>query len=739
MKKRLCLLTLCFSLNSWSQAPAVLSIGKMQAGTLSLDDKQSAKIAANALVATVQPLDVTTTGVRVENLFGNPGWAKPKFVPSGSQPLLVVGEQLDFTGVDVRFMSEPLDIVVIARRIRVDRDANFILEGQKSGGTLKLIALEGFEGPGRIKIGAGGRDGMDSSQSCGLPSNYPPNFSVTIDKPAENGGDGGKLIIYAGSGAPPLLDTALKGGAAGKGCKRTFSSTQTVREVCVQDLVGRLRGFPPILEDNPPKCTKQVSSNVVDNLDTQRVGTAGTDGTVAWVASLEDLSALIPSEMFWTWTLGQFSRIEADALDAVRTNSNDAVVAAFRRYYGMPKLPLPSSRLDAYTARVQRINKLRENVLPPIWFQDISVAVEGLPPQTAILVTEASSLARYLAPSDAIVRQISTEQGAPKWGAVQISPTNVAAASVYLSLLLSVDPRIAAIVSGQQQLPFKEVSKPFTRWTLTGRPEPFFGLDATSSKVSVSGTSMDLQLVVDSATTDLLLWKLARAPGLRVDMSWTYQDQNGRRATGPGFPIYVRLNHREELPITVNSGNLQITNTSSTSARVYYLMTDDGQVASLNPPLLLGPSGKADLPPQFTGWKPLGAPVQAVEYLPGPTDSPYDAVSIKAGANILQDVVVSNLLPAYSDKLKDSLAYVEVTAETWDKDASSSRISLGPYRLAPAGAEGSEINIKVLRLPTRTVLTRISGSAIYQGGSRSTMKPMESSDMTIKLEAKLFE
>jgi len=741
VKNRLCLLALCCSFSSWAQGPAVLSIGKLQAGALSLSDRQSAYNAAKSLAATAPAPEVTSAS-RVENLFGNPGWAKPKFAPSGSQSLLVVGEQVDLTDVDVRSTSAPLDIVVIARRIRVDRDASFTLEGQKKGGSLKLVALEGFEGAGKFKIRARGRDASDDSQSCNVPSNAPPNSSFTIDHPPDNGGDGGKVHIYAGSGAGPLLDTAVTGGAAGKGCRLIYSSIQTVIQHCVPGPAGHISGggfFGAIALPGKPICTPQVTSSVSANLDTQRVGSPGSDGTVTLVTSLDDLSAELPPEMFWTWTSGQFVRIEADALDAVRTNNNDAVVAAFRRYYAMPKLPLPVSRLDAYTTRVQRLNKLREDVLPPIWFQDITVAAEGMPPSSAILLTEAASLKRYLAPSAAVVRQITAEQGVPKWGAVVISPANPQLASVYLSSLLSVDPRLAAAVASQQQLPFKEVGQPFTGWTLTGRPEPVFGLDATNSKVSVSGTSMDLQLVVDSTATDLLLWKLARAPGLRIDISWTYQDQNGRNATGPSFPIYVRLDRREELPITVSAGNSQVTNTSGTSARGYYLITDEGQIASLNPPLLLGPAEHKDLPSQFAPWKPLGAPVQAIEYVASPSTSPYEALSIKAAASILQDVVVSNLLPAYSDTLKDSLMYVEVVAETSDRDSPSSRVSLGPYRLGPAGAQGSEINLKVLRLPGRTMLTRISGSAIYQGGSKRTMKPVESSDMIIKLESKLFE
>ncbi len=71
------------------------------------------------------------------------------------------------------------------------------------------------------------------------------------------------------------------------------------------------------------------------------------------------------------------------------------------------------------------------------------------------------------------------------------------------------------------------------------------------------------------------------------------------------------------------------------------------------------------------------------------------------GQQFIEQVTISNLLPAFDERLGGALEYVEVFASTAPEGADDRSGQLGPYRLSAAYTTGSEVTLPVLRLGGR--------------------------------------
>ncbi len=112
-------------------------------------------------------------------------------------------------------------------------------------------------------------------------------------------------------------------------------------------------------------------------------------------------------------------------------------------------------------------------------------------------------------------------------------------------------------------------------------------------------------------------------------------------------------------------------------------------------------------------------PPEAVRIEVGP--DPFEDFQRDPG--LLESVTVRNLLPARDAARKTELRFVEVRiVQVVGEGGDAVESSAGPFRLAPAGADGAEATVPFLKPGTKPRKYRLEGSAYYQSG-KDDLKP----------------
>ncbi|MEM8930113.1 MAG: hypothetical protein AAGE94_03000, partial [Acidobacteriota bacterium] len=101
-----------------------------------------------------------------------------------------------------------------------------------------------------------------------------------------------------------------------------------------------------------------------------------------------------------------------------------------------------------------------------------------------------------------------------------------------------------------------------------------------------------------------------------------------------------------------------------------------------------------------------------------------------SGDQLVELVTVTNLLT--HDVERGGLLYVEVEV-TYERDGESTMA--GPYRLAPADADGDTVDVAFLITRGGPREVTVTGTAHYDGGGRERLEPIVSPDLAVKLTA----
>jgi hypothetical protein len=665
--------------------------------------------------------------VDVENLFGVEGLVRPKSSPDKGNKdlLLIVGDNIDLSGMAFSTAATgAADLTIIANTLNVgDGNTRFDMQGRVDGGTLTLVALQGLIGRGGLTVSANGKAGPDRSQECRAPAVTDTSYDVTVTAPATPGGNGGKVRLFA-AGQSPQIAFSAAAGQPGSGCSGRFIETVTNTTTC--------QPGPPIVTF-PLKitiknvCTTATAHNSNATLNTS-IAAPGRTGASTTIGALVDLTDFVPIEHLWQWNFGMLQALEKNVHDAVRRNDQRAIVENFQRYKNLPALPIPSDKITPQSEILERMNTLRTTVVPPLWFNEIVIQPPGLPNQRQLVLTDGKNVLNRMAPTSALLQPLSTN-GQQRWGILQIDPANAEKSTIVLSAKLSVDPYIESLVKAELAKNTQNLDGMFSGWTLNAKLDPIVGLDAVLSHVTISGDTLEASIVVNNASSNLFLWRLGTSPGIHLTVSWEYVDDTGRKATGPSFPLFLSLNKRGSA-LVIDSTARTMTNRGGSPLLLNYLVRSDQSILLLSPPVRVDAGASQPVPTTVADATKISVPAEAVEYLEAPS-SIYDLFEVNADVSILKTVVVTNLLPAFDDELREGLRYLEVYVETWDTASKKEKLLRGPFRLSSAGTVGADVKFDLLKFPGRTMVTRLYGNAYYDQGSVRAIKAFESSDLML--------
>jgi hypothetical protein len=730
------LLLVISSLPAWAQVPQDSNFLKFRAAAVVTEKfsetnkkevlrKLESNASSSSLIYKTTPVGALDTDV--ENLFGVQGVARPKsrLEQSSKNHLLIVGDSIDLASRV--FSTGPTgasDLTIIANTVNVGEDeTHFIMQGRLNGGTLTLVALNGLIGTGGFIVSANGSAGPDRSKECHAPTVTGTSYDVTVTAPATPGGNGGIARIFAADQSPKVTFSAAAG-QPGSGCSGRFIETFTDTKVCSPPRRIETGVFKIVL---PPECTTSTSRSSNYNLNTTYALPSQT-GSSTTIDRMVDLPDFVPMEYLWHWNYGMLQTLEKNVHDAVRRNDQRAIVENFQRYKNLPALPVPSDKITLQSEILGRMNTLRTSVVPPLWFNEVVIQQVGLPNQSQLVVTDGKVVLNRMAPTSALLQPLSTS-GRQRWGVLQIDPTNADKSTIVLSAKLSIDPYIESLVRAELAKNWQRLDGMFSGWTLNAKLDPIFGINSAVSNFSISGDSLEASITVSNASSNLFLWRLGTSPGVRLTVSWDYVDDTGRKATGPSFPLFISLNKRAS-SLVIDGASRTMTNRSSSPVLLNYLVREDKSVLLLSPPIRVNAGVSVQVPAALADATKFTVPAEALEHLEAPS-SLYDLFEVNAHESLLKTVVVTNLLPAFDDELREGLRYLEVYVETWDTASKNEKQLRGPFRLSAAGTVGAEAKFDLLKFPGRKMVTRVYGNAIYDQGSIRAIKAFESSDFLL--------
>jgi hypothetical protein len=260
--------------------------------------------------------------------------------------------------------------------------------------------------------------------------------------------------------------------------------------------------------------------------------------------------------------------------------------------------------------------------------------------------------------------------------------------------------------------------------------EALAGVNKDDSNVVITGDVLEATVAVDEGGANLFLWKLGSAPGLRFNIDWQYITEDRPPQTGPAFEVYVSARRREDA--TIRAAGLKLRNTGNTAAAVAYIVGAAGQVQSFGAsPLQLRPGQEMDCP-CGSDTTAVDVPPTAVELTSVNPFSLTDEFYIAADQSIFHKIRVANLLPPYDEKRGGALRFVEIYLEYWEKGKPTNKRKIGPFRLVSTAQEG-ELRFDFIKSPASQVVVRVSGTAYYDNGSHSELKPFDTEDLAITI------
>jgi hypothetical protein len=460
-----------------------------------------------------------------------------------------------------------------------------------------------------------------------------------------------------------------------------------------------------------------------------------TDGEFHTINRIKDVITLVPQHGAFAvsrWVIGLLEKLSAEINSAVLREDRAALIRLFRRVnelVQMDKYPIIAQDLESYRALTESLTAAKRQNLSALWTHPVTVHPPGTVPRALDVFIEARDLQSTLAPTEALVRRRSVG-GRRVLGLLEFHPERPEEIVLTAEVELTVDPWLASLATTELARADEEYAGVFTNWLLQPRAIMDVGIKASKIEV-VTPTVLRVSLTLDTQSASLVLFKLASSGGLPLHFDWEYR--HDREITGEWVGPTFSLLRRTDPDLALMADG-RVTNTSRTALTLEYVRLGADHFHPLQPALTIAPGMTVALPlPQGTNPSTVGIPPEAV------VDSGIDPFNlddhffILNGAQFLETLTVTNLLGP-DDRRGGALDFVEVhLVYLGGADGGASDVSAGPYRLAPRGALGSETTVSFLKSRQGDRRMRLSGTAVYAGGSLQTLTPKTVSELTVKI------
>lgn len=432
------------------------------------------------------------------------------------------------------------------------------------------------------------------------------------------------------------------------------------------------------------------------------------------------------------WTVAALRQMQLAILDADATENYVTLGRLFSRYrtFETPTSVHPKYQGEYASLRAE-LNRYREDVLPPAFPRELCVTSGGLS-QCVHVFTESSPIRQTIAPTHMLSTSLEMN-GRSVLGVVQFDRARPEDLTLDTELELTVDPWLQALAMAQAKAEGESLDGMFSGWMVKARPIEEMGIKESQVTVMPGGRRMRVRLVLDGQKAAMVFWKLFSASGIPLTFDWEYRAPKGRSVSsgtwvGPALSLARRTSHT----LRVEQG--QVKNVGVSPQSIEYVGLDRATFAVLSRAVRIDPGqavavDKLGIPaPAPALWIPPQAVVAALD--PLDVERTFYVVN---GAQFIEQVALTNLLPAHDAESGGALQYVELyLALGVQGPGERDGMQAGPYRLSAAHTTGSEIRLPFLRPGKGAERVLVWGAAFYANGCQ-TIAPTTFDSWIVKI------
>ena len=425
-----------------------------------------------------------------------------------------------------------------------------------------------------------------------------------------------------------------------------------------------------------------------------------------------NLERELPASVYSAWVTGRLQHLAKRAIELEATGNRVELFALFRETASLLSQATRVSEMHTERFRAVRaeLTAIRSRALPRVYTATLPLAGT----QEIRYFLESDSIDAKLAPTDCLVVPRTGADGRIYAGVAREQTRD---GRLYVDLSVNVklvlDPRLAAMASEELAKSGLSVDGEFSNWELFSGTVAGTGV-VESSITPLAGT-LQVALTLDAERATDTLWRLTSTPGLPLTV--TYKCLGDEQIKGR-LHLALSLARRHQHALSVR--NRRILNSGPRAVSIEYLQTGKGRIVV--PPganaVVVTPkesrfvSDCGILPNEdATGIK---IPASAVTQL-GAADPTED---FEFARSLFEKITVKNLLPGHDSLRNTDLRFVEITLYQVVDGADHS--SVGPVKLAPAGAAGSELPLTFVRPGNRNRHYRLEGTAYYTGDGKDS-------------------
>lgn len=445
------------------------------------------------------------------------------------------------------------------------------------------------------------------------------------------------------------------------------------------------------------------------------------------------------------WVVEILPEAIADVHEAEITESRAEAVRALRRAGALidsSRFPVVRAELaredgldaeaayDTYHDRMRELRELTRDLEDTLWEDTVSVEMPGGIPRELRVFTEGGNLEARLAPTGALIQPKEVD-GRRVAGVMTFDPENPNEMDLVLRVELTVDPLLEARAARKLEERGEDYGGVFSNWELSPRPIEAQGVLDSEIDMFSSKRGARIRLTLDPDLSTLVLADLSDRAGLPLKLDWRYAEDQDQEGT---LDVAVSLLRRVDPEIELDREG-RVANTGDTELTVGYVQLADDRFEPFSDGVTVPPGETVELPvSDAVDLREARVPAEAVEYTG--TD-PYrfgQEFQVVNGEGVVETISVANRL-GHDPRRGGGLKYVEIDLEYRNGGEGT---SVGPYRLAPVGADGDQVQVSFVKTGPGTREVEVSGTAYYEGGSRQTLDPATFDTLSIKITEEML-
>jgi hypothetical protein len=565
----------------------------------------------------------------------------------------------------------------------------------ESGGTLRIIAdgLGVSTNGGQVLVGG-------SSQPAVAPGVLPPCIIATV------------------SGAPVRTVTERD--------HRRRAETPAAGTVIIRDhRGGRVTTTTRPAPTPPAEVTK-----------TYPAGAAGRITASPYIRAITASEEL--AQTVWSmWAVERLETLRISIYDASRRGDRQRIVSLFREYEAFnPSSQMISADMrEKYLAVIADLQTYRQNAMPPLWVEELTVRPGGLS-QPVTTFTEGATFRTTLAPTHTLASPTKID-GRSVLGLIDYRSERPDEIAIEVECELSIDPWMEQLATEQLKKNGQKLDGVFNGWALEAKPMQEIGVRTATATLLPGGRRLRMRLTADAERANLVFWRLLNSAGLPWTVDWKFTEPgSGRVVTGTWAGPPLTLVRQRDPQVKVEDGYL--VNKGSRPLVVNYVRKKGGMFVALNPAIRLAAGERVQLPPVAGVGGVSAIPPEAVESV-FDLDTFSTDFYVLNGAQLVDKIAIRNLLPT-SDDQRGAFDRLEITVKAGiEGDNPANMATAGPFVLSAAGTRAGEISIPFLHLARGQRQVSIEGRAYYAGGSYRTLKPTTFDTLSIAITTEMFQ